>query len=187
VRSILIVEDEDDALELLAYNLKAAGYAVITAQDGNDALNKARTQAPSLVLLDVMLPEIDGLEVCRILRRDPTTYDLPIIMLTARATEMSRLIGLESGADAYLTKPARPRVVVAWVNALLKEQGTRTVQTVPFPLREFMVDPAAETATINKVRVRLTARDIKLLTGFAQSLLARVDDQPASHLNRRRN
>ena len=187
MRSVLIVDDEADALELLAYNLKAAGYEIITAKDGAEALNKARTEAPSLILLDVMLPEIDGLEVCRILRRDPITYDLPIIMVTARATEMARLVGLESGADAYLTKPVRPRVVVAWVNSILKQQGARIDPQMLFRLCEFTIDVEAGTAMINGVRVRLSARDIKLLMSFAQSLLRQTVEQRTVLPGRERN
>src|SRR6266545_239718 len=98
-QKILVVDDEPDALELISYNLKAAGYDVITADDGEEALKKARAGQPALILLDVMLPEVDGLEVCKTLRRDPATSPIPIIMLTAKAAEIDRVLGLELGAD----------------------------------------------------------------------------------------
>ena len=92
---ILVVDDEPDAIELIRFNLKASGYDVITAEDGEEALSKARKFSPDLILLDVMLPEVDGLEVCKILRRDPATSSLPVIMLTAKASEIDRVLGLE--------------------------------------------------------------------------------------------
>src|ERR1700742_1023466 len=109
---ILVVDDEPDAIELIKFNLKAAGYEVVTAADGDEALKKARSLLPDLIVLDLMLPEVDGLEVCKILRRDPATAQIPILMLTARAAEMDRVLGLELGADDYVTKPFSPRELV---------------------------------------------------------------------------
>src|SRR5262245_60692559 len=108
-QKILIVDDEPDALELVKVNLTNAGFFVATAEDGDEALKKARSLSPDLILLDVMLPQADGLEVCKILRRDDATRDIPIIMLTARAAEIDRVLGLELGADDYVTKPFSPR------------------------------------------------------------------------------
>ncbi|HEY0550970.1 MAG TPA: response regulator, partial [Verrucomicrobiae bacterium] len=119
---ILVVDDEPDALELIQYNLKAAGYDVVTAADGEEALKKARASQPALVILDVMLPEVDGLEVCKTLRREPTTSSIPIIMLTAKAAEIDRVLGLELGADDYVTKPFSPREMVLRVKALLRRR-----------------------------------------------------------------
>ncbi|MGA1238619.1 MAG: response regulator, partial [Limisphaerales bacterium] len=96
---ILVVDDEPDAVELVAFNLKAAGYDVVTAVEGDEALKKARMQLPDLIVLDWMLPEVDGLEVCKILRRDSATSAIPIVMLTAKAAEIDRVLGLELGAD----------------------------------------------------------------------------------------
>src|SRR5580765_662005 len=99
VRSkILVVDDEPEAVELVEFNLKQAGYVVVTAADGAEALNKARATAPDLIVLDLMLPEIAGLEVCKMLRRDPVTATIPIVMLTAKAAEIDRVVGLEIGA-----------------------------------------------------------------------------------------
>ena len=103
---ILVVDDEPDVLDLVSYNLGQAGFAVETAADGAEGLRKARSAAPDLILLDLMLPEMDGLEVCKLLRRDPKTSAIPIIMLTARAGEIDRIIGLELGATDYVPKPS---------------------------------------------------------------------------------
>src|SRR5205823_5462034 len=109
---ILVVDDEPDALEVLGFKLKEAGYTPIFAKDGSRAITAARDERPALIVLDLMLPEIDGLEVCKILRRDPATAMIPVIMLTARAAEMDRVLGLELGADDYVTKPFSPRELV---------------------------------------------------------------------------
>ncbi|HXG46345.1 MAG TPA: response regulator, partial [Methylomirabilota bacterium] len=120
---ILVVDDEPDALELIEFNLKGAGYDVITASDGEEALKRARDVLPDLIILDVMLPEVDGMEVCKILRRDQRTSAVPIIMLTAKAAEIDRVLGLELGADDYVTKPFSPRELVARVRAVLRRAG----------------------------------------------------------------
>src|SRR5512137_1443411 len=113
VRSkILVVDDEPEAVELLEFNLRQAGFDVVTAADGAEALKKARTALPGLILLDLMLPEVDGLEVCKMLRRDPATTAIPIVMVTAKAAEIDRVLGLELGADDYVTKPFSPRELI---------------------------------------------------------------------------
>ncbi|MGH7991585.1 MAG: response regulator, partial [Limisphaerales bacterium] len=117
---ILIVDDEPDAIELLEFNLRQAGFDVVTAEDGAEALRKAKSSAPALIVLDVMLPELDGLEVCKLLRRDPPTSTLPIIMLTAKAAELDRVLGLELGADDYITKPFSPRELILRIKKLLE-------------------------------------------------------------------
>ena len=110
--TVLVVEDEENLLEALRYNLEREGYAVETAIDGEQALNTARSIRPELVILDVMLPQLDGFEVCRILRRES---DVPILMLTARGEEIDRVVGLELGADDYVTKPFSIRELIARV------------------------------------------------------------------------
>src|ERR1700742_449920 len=117
---ILVVDDEPDAIELIKFNLKNAGYDVVTAADGDEALKKARALLPELIILDLMLPEVDGLEVCKILRRDPRVAATPIIMLTAKAAEIDRVLGLELGADDYVTKPFSPRELVLRVKKMLQ-------------------------------------------------------------------
>lgn len=116
---ILVVEDEKNILELVRYNLEREGYQVLTATDGGQCLALTRTKAPDLIVLDVMLPQMDGLEVCRALRHDATTKNIPVIMLSARAGEIDRLLGLEMGADDYVTKPFSPRELTARIKTRL--------------------------------------------------------------------
>jgi DNA-binding response OmpR family regulator len=116
---ILVVDDEPETVELVEFNLRQAGFEVATACDGAEAIQKTRAQLPNLIVLDLMLPEVDGLEVCKILRRDANTAAIPIIMLTAKASELDRVLGLELGADDYLTKPFSPRELVLRVKKLL--------------------------------------------------------------------
>ena len=118
-RSVLVVEDEENLVEALRYNLEHEGYAVLTAPDGGSGLETARAALPDLVILDVMLPNLDGLEVCRILRRET---DVPILMLTARDDEIDRVVGLEIGADDYLTKPFSMRELIARTRAMLRRR-----------------------------------------------------------------
>jgi DNA-binding response OmpR family regulator len=110
---ILIVDDEPDIVELVSYNLKKDGFRVMTASDGEEALKKIRKDKFDLVVLDLMLPGIQGVELCRIIRNDPKTANTPIIMLTAKGEEVDRVIGLESGADDYMTKPFGARELIA--------------------------------------------------------------------------
>jgi len=124
-KKILVVDDDADIVELLSFNLKKAGFAIGTAGDGIEALKKARSIAPDLILLDLMLPELDGFAVCEILRRDAATASIPVIMLTALSTELGRLAGLDSGANDYITKPFSPKQLVSKVDHLLKKQDTK--------------------------------------------------------------
>ena len=131
-QKILIVDDEPDAVEVVEFNLKQAGYDVVSAEDGAEALKKTRALLPSLVVLDVMLPEMDGLEVCKMLRRDPATAAIPIIMLTAKAAEIDRVLGLELGADDYLTKPFSPRELVLRVKKILQRGRSEEAESLKF-------------------------------------------------------
>src|SRR5947208_4193670 len=119
-RKILVVEDESDVAELLALNLRKVGFTVSTAADGASGLQKARDNGPDFIILDLMLPKMSGLEVCKILKNDPATYHIPILMLTAKAEEVDRIVGLEFGADDYVTKPFSPREVVLRIRAILR-------------------------------------------------------------------
>lgn len=119
---ILVVEDEEDILELVSYNLQKEGYQITRAMSGEKALQSVEDDPPQLILLDLMLPEIDGLEVCRRLKRDPATATIPIVMLTAKGEESDIIAGLEMGADDYITKPFSPRVLIARVRAVLRRQ-----------------------------------------------------------------
>jgi DNA-binding response OmpR family regulator len=122
-KKILVVEDDEDLVELLRFSLKNAGFAIGTAGDGVEALKKARTVSPDLILLDLMLPELDGFAVCEILRQDPATASVPILMLTAMSGELARVAGLEAGANDYMTKPFSPRQLIARVQTLLKSRS----------------------------------------------------------------
>ena len=131
---VLVVDDEPEAVELVEFNLKQAGFDVVTAADGAEALQKARSLLPSLIVLDLMLPEVDGLEVCKMLRRDTATAAIPIIMVTAKAAEMDRILGLELGADDYITKPFSPRELVLRVKKVLQrgQAAAEPVETLRF-------------------------------------------------------
>lgn len=160
---ILVVDDESDAVELISFNLKNAGFEVISAVDGAEAIRKARTFGPHLVVLDVMLPEIDGLEVCKLMRRDPVTSNVPILMLTARATELDRVLGLELGADDYVTKPFSPRELVLRIKRLLRLRDEPVNKPERFEFRELTVDLPRHLASVNGRRIDLTATEFKLL------------------------
>ena len=167
---ILIVEDDHNIVELLTYNLEQEGYDVRVALDGADALQRVAADVPDLVILDLMLPEIDGLEVCRLLKRSPQTAVIPVIMLTAKVEEIDRIVGLELGADDYIAKPFSPREVVLRVRAVLRRIASRTNE----PSNQLEVHGL--TINLDKHMVRgaggeidLTATEFKMLTQFAQA------------------
>jgi DNA-binding response OmpR family regulator len=165
---ILVVDDEPDALELIEFNLTAAGFDVITAAEGREALEKTRSALPALIVLDLMLPEVDGLEVCKILRRDSTTSAIPILMLTAKAGEIDRVLGLELGADDYVTKPFSPRELVLRVKSLLRREPNRAEQKDRIQLGDLCVDIPRHQVTVKGKRIDLTATEFKLITVLAQ-------------------
>jgi len=123
----LVADDEADMVELVAFNLRAEGHEVITASNGLEALNLARAALPDLIVLDLMMPEMDGMGVCEILRRLPSTARIPVIMLTAWSSKLSRIIGLQIGAADYMTKPFSPRELVLRVNKVLQLQAEQAV------------------------------------------------------------
>ena len=161
---ILVVDDEPDALELSEINLRAAGFGVLLADDGADALKQARQKKPDLIVLDVMLPEMDGMEVCKTLRQDPATASIPIIMLTAKAAEIDRVLGLELGADDYLTKPFSPRELVLRIKGLLRRGRAAEVTTGQFRAGTLTVDVSRHEVSVRGKPVELTATEFKLLT-----------------------
>src|SRR5438046_9390755 len=144
---ILVVDDELDAVELVEFNLKSAGYEVVTAADGAEALKKVRAHSPDMIVLDLMLPEVDGLEVCKILRRDPATAAIPIIMLTAKAAEIDRVLGLELGADDYLTKPFSPRELVLRVRKILERGRATEPRQETLQFGDLLIDPPRHLVT----------------------------------------
>jgi two-component system phosphate regulon response regulator PhoB len=165
---ILVVEDEPDAAELVEFNLKAAGFDVVSAADGTAALERARMHVPDLILLDLMLPEVDGLEVCKIVRRDPATSAIPIIMLTAKAAELDRVLGLELGADDYITKPFSPRELVLRVKNLLRRRRNDSAKSEHIHSGDLVIDVPRHFVAVAGKSVDLTATEFKLLTVLAQ-------------------
>jgi DNA-binding response OmpR family regulator len=164
--TMLVVDDEPDTIELVSFNLQNAGYEVITAADGCEALRKARRHAPDAIVLDLMLPELDGLEVCKVLQRDPVTEKIPILMLTAKAAETDRIVGLELGARDYLTKPFSPRELVLRVRNLLKPPDEE--EQSQFQLEELFIDVPRHLVTVNREAVDLTRTEFKLLHVLAE-------------------
>lgn len=165
---ILIVDDEPETVELVEFNLRQAGFDVATASDGAQAVKKARAQLPSLIVLDLMLPEVDGLEVCRMLRRDVNTAGIPILMLTAKAAELDRVLGLELGADDYVTKPFSPRELVLRVKKLLERGKVKPTTGEVIKIGELLIDLPRHLVTVRGKGVELTATEFKLLTLLAQ-------------------
>jgi DNA-binding response OmpR family regulator len=165
---ILVVDDEPEAVELVEFNLKQAGYAVVTATDGAEAIKKARTQMPDLIVLDVMLPEMDGFEICKSLRQDQGTARLPIIMLTAKAAEIDRVLGLELGADDYLTKPYSPRELLLRIKKILARTQPEEKPKEQLRYGELLIDLPRHVATWKGRAFDLTATEFKLLTVLAQ-------------------
>ena len=165
---ILVVDDEPDVLKLIRVNLTTAGFGVVTADDGEAALKKARAGQPSLIILDLMLPEINGLEVCKILRRDPATQAIPIIMVTAKADEIDRVLGFELGADDYVTKPFSPRELVLRVKNLLRRAESPEEVSDQIHVGTLQVDISRHIVRVQNELVDLTATEFRLLTMLAQ-------------------
>ncbi len=165
---ILVVDDEPDLLELIEVNLKGAGFDVLTASNGNDGLRMARQMTPELIVLDVMLPEMGGLEVCKNLRSDPATSAIPILMLTARATEIDRVLGLELGADDYVTKPFSTRELVLRVKNLLRRKVTSETGDSNIQFGGLSIDRARHRVSFNGRPLTLTLTEFKLVTVLAE-------------------
>jgi len=167
-KTILIVEDEKDVVDLLALNLRrAGGFVISTASDGVTGLNKARKEKPDLVILDLMLPKMPGLEVCKILKSDPASRQIPILMLTAKAEEIDRIVGLEFGADDYVTKPFSPREVILRIRAILR-RGEATPADERLTAGPITIDPARHEVSVGGKRVNLTSIEFKLLRTLMQ-------------------
>jgi two-component system, OmpR family, phosphate regulon response regulator PhoB len=161
---ILIIEDEQDVVDMLTLNLKkAGGFTITTAPDGASGLKKAREELPALIILDLMLPKMPGLEVCKILKNDGATRHIPIIMLTAKAEEVDRIVGLEIGADDYVTKPFSPREIVLRIKAIMR-RGKGDAPEEKMTLGPITVDPARHHVTVDGKEVRLTSVEYKLLS-----------------------
>jgi DNA-binding response OmpR family regulator len=165
---ILIVEDDRDIADLIAHYLERAGHASTVVGNGADALSKARERAPDVLVLDLMLPGLDGLEVCRALRAHPATADVPIIMLTARADEADRVAGLELGADDYVTKPFSPKELVARINAQIRRRQRAAEPVSLIEYGPLVVDIDRHSVRNGGQEVHLTAKEFLLLQYLLQ-------------------
>jgi two-component system, OmpR family, alkaline phosphatase synthesis response regulator PhoP len=170
VTRVLVVEDDPDIAQLVAHYLEKAGFSAELLASGRDALAAIAARPPDVIVLDLMLPQVDGLEICRVVRGNAATAAIPIIMLTARAEESDRIVGLEIGADDYLGKPFSPNELVARVRALVR-RAQRTAPTAvgrPVNYGSVQVDPERHTVTDNGAAVTLTAKEFMLLEYLLQ-------------------
>jgi phosphate regulon transcriptional regulator PhoB len=168
LKHILVIDDEPDLVELVSYNLRKEGFIVESASDGESALKKIKKGEYDLLILDLMLPGIQGIELCRIVRNDPKNAGLPIIMLTAKGEEIDRIIGLEMGADDYITKPFSPRELVARVKAVLRRFTEKPVIEKIMKIGDIEIDRERYTVTIRGKSVKLSATEFKLLLFLAE-------------------
>ena len=163
-RKILIVEDEEDVMELICYNLAKDGFNCDSAYNGQEALKKAQATLPDLLLLDLMLPEVDGLEVCKRLKNNPQTEHIPIVMVTAKSDEADIVTGLELGADDYITKPFSPKVLVARVRAVLRRKTTEIPEkSTVIRIHDIQIDPGRHKVLVKDKVVELTSTEFGLL------------------------
>ena len=160
---ILVVEDDPDIMQLLTYNLQSANFEVVSATDGNDALTMARQYLPHLVILDLMIPGINGFEVCKELKRGADTQKIPIIILTARGDEVDRVVGLELGADDYVVKPFSPRELILRIGAVLRRAPSEKLDAA-WQNEGLRVDFQAHQVEVDGSDAVLTATEFKLLT-----------------------
>jgi len=165
---ILIVDDEEDILSLVEYNLKKEGYRTIGVKTGEAALQLVEEETPDLIILDLMLPEMDGLEVCRIIKSNENTSDIPIIMLTAKGEETDIVVGLEIGADDYVTKPFSPRVLLARTKALLRRKAKEPIPKEIIQVENLVIDTGKYLVTIEGKPISLTSTEFNLLRFLAQ-------------------
>ena len=166
---ILIVEDEKDIVKMLEYNLKKDGFKTISARNGEDAIDSARRERPDLIILDLMLPGIDGLEVCRTIKGDSKTASIPIIMLTAKSQESDKIVGLELGADDYMTKPFSPRELIARIKAVLRRGKEKAGPQEVLKAGDITIDLARIAVTVKGKPVELTAKEFELLKTLLKS------------------
>jgi two-component system, OmpR family, alkaline phosphatase synthesis response regulator PhoP len=166
---VLVVDDEEDILELVRYNLAKDGYKVGCVATGEEALKAARSQPPDLIVLDLMLPGVDGLDVCRILKNDPKTSHVPVVMLTAKGEEADVVAGLELGADDYVTKPFSPRVLLARVKTVLRRRAAMTPEEdVTLQRHEILINPQRHEVLVGGNPVELTHTEFRLLHYLAR-------------------
>lgn len=164
-KKILIADDEADILEILSFNLTAEGYDIVTAKNGNEALEKAKQTKPDLIILDVMMPGKNGVEVCNLLRLQPAYNDTLIIFLTAMSDESAVIKGLETGADDYITKPISPKVLLSKVNALFRRVGTGEASVIK--VGDFEIDREKYIVTYNNSQIILARKEFELVSLLA--------------------
>ncbi|MFH1201663.1 MAG: response regulator [Candidatus Omnitrophota bacterium] len=161
--TILIVEDEKDIVKMLDYNLKKEGFKILSVHDGEEALDLAPREHPDLIILDLMLPGIDGLEVCKALKKENKTASIPIIMLTAKAQEADKIVGLELGADDYVTKPFSPRELIARIKAVLRRAKEKDKLPEVLKIGDLTIDFGKIEVAIKAKPIELTAKEFELL------------------------
>jgi DNA-binding response OmpR family regulator len=167
--TILIIEDDPDIRELTRYNLASEGYTVVEASTGEEGLDEVRKNTPDLILLDLMLPVLDGLEVCRRIRSDDDAKTIPVIMLTAKGEEIDIVTGLEVGADDYVTKPFSPRVLIARVRALLRrEKSASPDDEAVVRVHNMVIHPARHEVLVDDTPIDLTRTEFDVLRYLAQ-------------------
>ncbi len=160
---ILIIDDEEHIVELIRYNLENAGYDALEAYNGSDGIKLAKQEKPVLILLDVMLPVMDGLDVCKNLRKDEATRSIPIIMLTAKSEEIDKILGLELGADDYITKPFSVRELLARIKAVLRRTGPESDDVTSYAFSDIIIDYDKHLVTKSGIKVDLTLKEYELL------------------------
>jgi len=165
--TVLVVEDEKDILDVLDFNLRQAGFRVLKTTDGAEGLRLAQSERPDLIVLDLMLPGMDGKEVCRRLRQQESTRHLPVLMLTALASETDRIIGFELGAEDYLTKPFSPRELVLRVQAIIRRTHDDEENAGPIRLGKLSIDPERHLIEVDGRELQLTATEFRLLHHLA--------------------
>lgn len=169
-KKIIVVEDEPDLVDVVTYNLEREGYSVLASQRGDEGLNLVRSKAPDLVLLDLMLPGMDGLSICRQMKSDSSMREIPIIIASAKGEESDVVIGLEMGADDYLAKPFSPRELLARIRAVLRRGApTADVRDDRIVIRDLVIDSRKHEVKINDGVVSLTSTEFKLLHHLASS------------------
>jgi len=160
---ILIIEDEKDIIKMLDYNLKKEGFNILSIRNGEDAIGSARNEHPDLIILDLMLPGMDGLEVCRAIKGDSKTASIPIIMLTAKSQESDKVVGLELGADDYVTKPFSLRELIARIKAVLRRGKEKDKLPEVLKIGDLTVDLAKIAVTVKGKSIELTGKEFELL------------------------
>ncbi len=166
-QKILLVDDEKDILELISFNLEKEGYEVVTAKNGRDAVEKAKQHSPDLILMDVMMPEMDGMEACRLIREDGSLRNVLIAFLTARNEDYSQIAGFDAGADDYIAKPIKPRVLVSRVKALLRRQPQGSESTSGTPAKGIVIDKNRYLIVHDGEEIYFPRKEFELITLLA--------------------